>query len=399
MYQPHSRIRAPLQHSIVLFVLTATLMLEPGPVQALAATVNSAKDIAQQDNRLGKHEFMSRHYHRAMSLFRTAANAGIIKAETRLGYMYYNGFGTSPNAKKAVDLWTKAAAQGDPRAMYDLGDCYQLGRGCEHSYRLATMWYQRAFSKKLAIAMYAIGALYEAGHYAVGNGQLVQNFPLAEKWYRRAAAKGVATAMYAMGRLYAKGRGVKKDPTLAVNWFRRAAMAGDQTAMKVLSAAYKIGWGVPKNQEKANKWLIKAEGKQLTGKSISSLAQTFISKPLLIKIIPDGFDNNPSEIACTTLRSNGKLLGLGVVVRSVRTMAVMSESMIGEGADAVAMIAIVAHARGAGRQAPAILINGTWQIGGDLGNRVFQYRSESYHYNKVKDIWVPVKRQAQSPNP
>lgn len=396
MQQFHTRIRALLVHSILLGALTATPMFEPVPAQALAATVKSTNDTAQQEDRLGHHDLAARHYHRAMSLFRAAADAGIVAAETRLGYMYYNGFGTPPNAKKALDLWTKAAAQGDPRAMFDLGDCYQLGRGCGQSYRLATMWFQRALSKNFAPAMYAIGAFYENGHYTVGNGRPVQSFPLAEKWYRRAAGKGVAAAMYALGRLYAKGRGVKEDPVLAVNWFRRAATAGDQTAMEVLSEAYEIGWGVPKSQAKADKWRIKAEGKRLTENLTGWLAQTFISKPLFIKIIPDAFDNRPSEIACMALRTQGKLLALGVAVRSDRATAVMSETAVGAGAGAPAMIAVVVHSRGVDRQAPAILVNRVWQLGGELGPKSFKYGSKTYRYSKKHDTWIPVHADKQA---
>ncbi|MGC8542172.1 MAG: tetratricopeptide repeat protein [Phycisphaerae bacterium] len=357
--------------------------------QPLSAAMQTVKGDLQSEFRLGQHELSSRHYRRAMSLFWKTAAAGMAGARRKLGYMYYNGLGTPRNQKKAVHLWAKAAAQGDARAMYDLGVCYQLGRGCEPSYRLATVWFRRAAARNLAPAMCAIGGLYESGHYTGRSGRPEQSYPLAEKWYRRAAAKGFAPAMYAIGRLYATGRGAKRDPGRAVDWFRHAAVAGDHAAMRALSAAYQVGWGVPKNLERADKWLGKAGGKQFVGDLVDSLTQMF-SEPLLIKKIPDGLDGRPSEIAYAVLHGTGKLKALGVAVRSDRAMAVMSESLVGEGADAPAIIEILARARGAGRRTPAILINGIWQIGGGLGPNSFIYGSETYRYSKKHDTWVPV---------
>jgi hypothetical protein len=330
-----------------------------------------------------------------MSSFQEAAAGGIIEATAQIGYMYDKGLGVQRNYQKAADFWAKAAAQGDAHAMYDLGVCHQLGRGCKQNYRLAVMWYRRAAAKGLAPAMYAIGRLYELGHYDQGGGQPEQSYPLAAKWYRRAAAKGVASAMYAIGRLYAKGRGVNRNPQQAISWFRRAAEAGDLAAMRDMSAAYQVGWGVPKNQEKAAKWASNAaDSRQFFGHLVGLFAQVF-SQPLCTKLIRNGFDNRPCEIACKVLRSDGKLQTLAVVVLSDRATAALSESLDGRGPGAPGMIAIVARPHGKGRQPPSVLVNGNWQLGGTLGRKAFRYGAEIYRYNKKQDTWIPVDTHKQ----
>ena len=61
-----------------------------------------------------------------------------------MGYMYYNGFGTDVNKKKAFDLFKLAATKGNSKAYNDLANMYFLGEEVEQNYPTAFKYYAMA---------------------------------------------------------------------------------------------------------------------------------------------------------------------------------------------------------------------------------------------------------------
>src|SRR5262249_55048374 len=49
----------------------------------------------------------------------------------------------------------------------------------------------------------------------------------AAQWYQKAASQGYAPAQIDLGSLYEQGKGVPKDPQLALNWYRKASGVSD----------------------------------------------------------------------------------------------------------------------------------------------------------------------------
>jgi len=76
-----------------------------------------------------------------------AANQGDVKAQYRLGYLYFSG---ASNANIAVDLpeavkwWEKAAAQNYPKAEFALGTAYANGQGVTMDVTEAVKWWRKA---------------------------------------------------------------------------------------------------------------------------------------------------------------------------------------------------------------------------------------------------------------
>ena len=127
-----------------------------------------------------------------LASIRKAAEQGDADAQSRLGYMYFEGKGVGQNYAEAVKWFRKAAEQGDVYAQNGLGNMYFEGKDVE------------------------------------------QNYAEAVKWYHKAAEQGNANAQGALGNMYYYGQGVPQDYTEALKWFRKAAEQGDANARSAI---------------------------------------------------------------------------------------------------------------------------------------------------------------------
>ena len=78
------------------------------------------------------------------------------------------------------------------------------------------------------------------------------------KLYLLATDQNLVSAQYELGLCYEKGKGVNKDPTIAVNWYRKAAEQGHAPSQNALGSCYKKGFGVTQDKQEALKWFQKA---------------------------------------------------------------------------------------------------------------------------------------------
>lgn len=101
--------------------------------------------------------------------------------------------------------------------------------------------------------------------YRLGKG--VDRDPvLAVKWYTRAAGKGHVGAQYMLGRMYDTGDGVPQDYFRAAEWYQLAAnLAADMEARFRLGNLYFSGRGVPHDYGKAIEFYSKAAGQGHAG--------------------------------------------------------------------------------------------------------------------------------------
>ena len=65
----------------------------------------------------------------AVAFYRLAAAQGLDGAQSRLGYMYYNGVGVSQDYAEALRLYQLAAAQGHPEALFSVAHSHEYGQG------------------------------------------------------------------------------------------------------------------------------------------------------------------------------------------------------------------------------------------------------------------------------
>jgi TPR repeat protein len=83
-------------------------------------------------------------YEAAVQWYRLAADQGLARAQTSLGFMYDNGQGVVQDYEAAVQWYRLAADQGLAQAQNNLGGMYDNGQGVVQDYVQAHMWYNLA---------------------------------------------------------------------------------------------------------------------------------------------------------------------------------------------------------------------------------------------------------------
>ena len=76
-----------------------------------------------------------------------AAERGNPGAQTRLGYMYENGFGVPQDYQLAAMWYHRAAEQGDPRAQHRLGILFNKGFGVRTEFIESYKWLNLAAAR------------------------------------------------------------------------------------------------------------------------------------------------------------------------------------------------------------------------------------------------------------
>jgi serine/threonine protein kinase len=102
-----------------------------------------------------------------------------------------------------------------------------------------------------------------AYRYLEGKG-VPRDPEVALDWFIRAAELRDREAQTQVGKMYQEGIGTPRDPGLALGWFQEAASRGGVEAMTQLGTMYERGDGVSRQVERALEWFTRAarEGSQ-----------------------------------------------------------------------------------------------------------------------------------------
>lgn len=148
---------------------------------------------------------------------------------------YYDG-----DYNKSFELLYPLAEAGLARAQFRIGVMYRYGRSVSENPDLGEKWFTQALPSILSLsqkgsawAQTDLGTAYELGI------SLQQDFERAAFWYRKAAEQGYAGAQTNLGVLYANGEGVEYSRSQAVFWLKKAAKQGDLVAaenLKIMGA-------------------------------------------------------------------------------------------------------------------------------------------------------------------
>jgi TPR repeat protein len=91
-------------------------------------------DQAMAEGRLGEY----------IAILKSAAEAGVARAQTRLAWSYEAGKGVDRDIELAAKWFTTAAQGGDGEAMYALAVMYSTGAGQSKDTAQAEQWLQRS---------------------------------------------------------------------------------------------------------------------------------------------------------------------------------------------------------------------------------------------------------------
>jgi TPR repeat protein len=204
----------------------------------------------------------------ALGLFTPLAEAGDVKAQIYLSFLYGAGRGTGKDEVVAARWVGRAADQGFAMAQNSLGARYEQGLGVARDLAAAARWYRIAAEQGDAQAQSNLGRLYKSGK------GVPQDDRKAATWYRKAAGQGFAPAQVILGYLYSTGRGVQRNHDKAALLYRQAAVQGDVRGQWLLGTMHQTGRGVPRDAAAAARWF-EAAADQAFAEAQFSLAELY----------------------------------------------------------------------------------------------------------------------------
>lgn len=94
----------------------------------------------------------------AAALYKHAADAGNLVAQTRLAWMYEAGRGVDRNLDEAARLFMRSAEAGDAEAQYAIAVMYRTGKGQPQNREQSVAWLKRSAAQNYPAARAALAA-------------------------------------------------------------------------------------------------------------------------------------------------------------------------------------------------------------------------------------------------
>lgn len=233
-------------------------------------------------------------YERAIPWLKDSVEQDYAPALEKLGNMFHEGMGVSPDILRAKEYYRRAADIGDAIAQYSLGMIAMK----EEDPKIAARWFFKSAQQGFPLAEYELGIIS-----FLGNG-IEKDYVVAEQYLLKAAQYGISFAKLALGQLYndqrefikakrwllevqhfpealyeiavmvARGAGFEQNPQEAHNWFQKAADGGDSHAQFHIGMSYIIGIERGKDIEKGIFYLTRS-AQQGDMRAVYNLGYTF----------------------------------------------------------------------------------------------------------------------------
>ncbi len=206
-----------------------------------------------------------------LTQLKSAAEAGNVDAQVRLGMAYQNEELMPADAKESFKWYLKAAEQGHTEAQRMVGDSYMFGWGTPFNNVTALEWYKKAAEKGVSQAQYEVGAWFNS---------YTTNHLEAIKWLELAANQQHPEAHFILGNYYAKGKGMATNWTEARRHFLIAATKGRNVkAYLMLGDIYLKGLGdISANIPEAVNWYTQAALKLRSEEAMLKLGKIYSSE-------------------------------------------------------------------------------------------------------------------------
>ena len=230
---------------------------EINPATAVPACTDAVQlypAIARYKYELGRAKLAAKDPAGASQMFKLAADAGYLRAESQLGQQAQSGDAAPIDYHEANKYLKVAAEQGDPFALLTYGRNLVFGNGIEKNAERGTQLISKAVEMGNAAAMNELGSMYFYGRGVKRNPERGLRF------YKAAVSRGDASAMASVGSACLQGGGgsgggsIQKDPLKALALFLKASEKGNAKAPADIASMYLNGTGVPKDIDAAVKW-------------------------------------------------------------------------------------------------------------------------------------------------
>ncbi|MDG2087939.1 MAG: hypothetical protein P8J68_04275 [Arenicellaceae bacterium] len=135
--------------------------------------------------------------------------------------------------KEALDAWMIKAFEGEAEAQFKVGTMFREGQGITPDPKQSVYWYLQAARQD------HIAAQYNLGHAFMSGSGAEKDEPEAVRWWTSAAEAGDELAQFNVGRAYYMGIGATKDENQAKRWFVAAAEQGESRSLALVN---RLGW-------------------------------------------------------------------------------------------------------------------------------------------------------------
>ena len=190
---------------------------------------------------------------RATALMGQACNGNNLSACNNLGMNLAEGIGIDKNITRSIDAYTKACDGGFKLACRNLGLMYRDGRGVPADLAKAEVLLDKACKANVAFACKNAGDL-DAMVSAKGGSRWKQ----AIGHYKQGCDSGDPTACRQLGVMYLEGKGLPKSTSAARVWLERACLPDDAVACRLLGLMVLHGIGVANDVERGKQLLARA---------------------------------------------------------------------------------------------------------------------------------------------
>jgi hypothetical protein len=135
--------------------------------------------------------------------------------------------------KEALDAWMIKAFEGEAEAQFKVGTMFREGQGVTPDPEQSVYWYLQAACQD------HIAAQYNLGHAFMSGSGAEKDESEAVRWWTSAAEAGDDLAQFNVGRAYYMGIGAIKDEGEAKRWFVAAAAQGEPRSQALVN---RLGW-------------------------------------------------------------------------------------------------------------------------------------------------------------
>lgn len=186
-------------------------------MQACAAAAAQSPDLPHYTALLARATAASGDIERAVSLYKSAADRGDLRAMVSLAQLTERGNGLPQDLDAALSLYERAADGGSPDAMINLAIILFEGTQVSQDVPRAIELLRRAAEFGSAKAVFNLGVLAQDG--------VVDTPEDALAYFQRAARDGEIEGYRAAAILLDEGRGVPRDPAAAADMLLRGTAA------------------------------------------------------------------------------------------------------------------------------------------------------------------------------
>jgi len=182
-------------------------------------------------------------YARAKKYLELASEQGSLRAKTFLARIYYHGYGTKKDLKKALNLYKELHADNI------VGWIYYIGDKSIQNYKEAFNFFYRASLNSNVMVKSNIGLMFVRGQY------LRVDYKMALKYFNKAIENyAFANVVNNLAWMHLNGLGVKQNTKKALALFEKAAKDHSTAAILNLKWIYSTNKFNLKNSQKENYW-------------------------------------------------------------------------------------------------------------------------------------------------